>query len=268
MQHKVERSQSLDTYDSGTFLLNAVTAPRRIRSHSENIGGYHVPQLKVSKVPNLMPRELFGPESLSGTPHGTPTEGESYPQEELLEPSLARSSELDRNMESEMKTQETGLTEWEVLKRTDSTSSGINRDEIPMSSEAATSIQYEDTNPGRTFLVVGFLEVLRHAVILLPDSDLAEVLSDGVIDWKCLVVLCNNRNEGIRCGVLKLLQSYLERASQSNKSSLVKQRGFLLLSNQLYQYPTTAKIVEAAMTLAAGRVEPLLDVVATNTGWF
>ena len=268
MQHKVERSQSLDTYDSGTFLAGVVTAPRRIRSHSENIGGYHVPQMKASKVPNLMPRELFGPESLSGTPHGTPTEAESYPQEELLEPSLARSSELDRNMESEIKTQETGLTEWEVLKRTDSTSSGMNRDEMPLSSEAATSIQYEDTNPGRTFLVVGFLEVLRHAVILLPDSDLAEVLSESVIDWKCLVVLCNNRNEGIRFGVLKLLQSYLERASQSNKSSLVKQRGFLLLSNQLYQYPTTAKIVEAAVTLAAGRAEPLLDVVATNTGWF
>ena len=265
MQTKVERSHSLDMFESGTFMTSnhGITQPRRIRSQSENISGYQIP-CKPSRITNLTPRELFGPESLSGTPHGTPTEGESFHHDDCLEPSLARSSEIERIGIDQPEVKSGELNEWEVLKRTDSTSSGVNKEEVSPSSD--TSLQYEDTNPGKTILVVGFLEVLRHALVLLPDNDLAIVLNEEVIDWKCLVVLCNNRNEHIRCAVLKLLQTYLERANQSSKSSLVKQRGFLLLANQLYQYPTTLKLVEAAVSLTAGRAEPLMDVVASSAG--
>ena len=53
------------------------------------------------------------------------------------------------------------LTDWEVLRRTDSVSENSS-----------------DQNPGRSNLVIGFFEVLRHAVVLLPDSDLSIVLND------------------------------------------------------------------------------------------
>ena len=83
MQTKVERSQSLDLFESGQFFAShcmiggAPTEPRRIRSQSENHLGNV--QAKV-RVANLTPRDLFGPESLGGTP----TDGGESFQERFL----------------------------------------------------------------------------------------------------------------------------------------------------------------------------------------
>ena len=80
------------------------------------------------------------------------------------------------------------------------------------------------------------------------------------------MVLCNNRSEAIRVAVLKLLATYLERAGQPIKNALVKQRGFLLMANQLYQYRTTSRLTETAFLMASTRAEPLIDAVRSNAG--
>jgi hypothetical protein len=53
--------------------------------------------------------------------------------------------------------------EWEIVKRTNSNSSSVRKMKI-----------------GTYNLVVGFLEVLRHAVVLLPDTDVQIVLNEEV----------------------------------------------------------------------------------------
>ena len=66
-----------------------------------------------------------------------------------------------------------------------------------------------------------------------------------VLDWQSLIVLTNNHNEEVRVSILRLMHAYLERAPNSLKHSLIKNRGFLLLANQLYQFKTTSRLIEA-----------------------
>ena len=80
-----------------------------------------------------------------------------------------------------------------------------------------------------------------------------------VLDWQSLIVLANNHNEEVRVSILRLMHAYLERAPNSLKHSLIKNRGFLLLANQLYQFKTTSRLIEAALILVSGRAEPLMD---------
>ena len=132
--------------------------------------------------------------------------------------------------------------EWEIVKRSNSDSSSMSK-----------------LNPGTYNLVVGFLEVLRHAVVLLPDSDIQIVLNDQVLNWQTLIVLANSESSEVRCATLRVFNSYLERAPIACKNKLVKSRGFLLFANQLYQHPTTSEIVEAALLLISRRAEPLVE---------
>ena len=181
MQNKMERSQSLDIYETTTsnFTDRITTLPKRIRTQSEIIHGSRIDnpnssfQARNVGFKNFAPRELFGPESLGGTP----TEGGDHSN--LEESDFGRflgdsggmnlnnemeddSAPLDEdsNCDAERMTQGS-LTDWEVLRRTDSVSENSS-----------------DQNPGRSNLVIGFFEVLRHAVVLLPDSDLSIVLND------------------------------------------------------------------------------------------
>ena len=66
-----------------------------------------------------------------------------------------------------------------------------------------------------------------------------------MLDWQSLIVLTNNHNEEVRVSILRLMHAYLERAPNSLKHSLIKNRGFLLLANQLYQFKTTSRLIEA-----------------------
>lgn len=132
--------------------------------------------------------------------------------------------------------------EWEIVRRTNSDSSSLSK------------LKFGTYN-----LVVGFLEVLRHAVVLLPDSDIHIVLNEQVLNWQTLIVLANSDNAAIRCSTLRLFNSYLERAPTACKNKLIKSRGFLLFANQLYQHPATTELVEAALLLVSSRAEPLLE---------
>ena len=176
MQNKMERSQSLDIYETTTsnFTDRITTLPKRIRTQSEIIHGSRIDnpnssfQARNVGFKGFAPRELFGPESLGGTP----TEGGDHSNLEesdfgrFLGDSGGNEMEDDPGMiplddDSTDRMTQGSLTDWEVLRRTDSVSENSS-----------------DQNPGRSNLVIGFFEVLRHAVVLLPDSDLSIVLND------------------------------------------------------------------------------------------
>ena len=255
MQNKMERSQSAgDVFDTERSESDRLTQPKRIRTQSEIISNRSINLQSSEKVfplrsSKFAPRELFGPESLCGTP----TDGDlSHLDEQFFDCSINQEDKVSRYSSFENSrgsNHHSSFNDWEVVKRTDS-----NSDVTPKI----------DKNPGRTLLVVGFFEVLRHAVVLLPDSDLPVILNEEVLDWQSLIVLTNNSNDDIRVSIVKLITAYLERAPQYQKISLVKNRGFLLLANQLYQYRTTSDLIQATLNLVTGRAEPLIDI--SNVG--
>ena len=255
IQNKIERSQSAgDVFDEDrSDVHERITQPKRIRTQSEITFGCFSEKerfpLRTGK--HFTPRELFGPESLAATP----TDGGDMSQldEQFFDMPTAEKTPADIDNSDgyceSAEDQASCLKDWEVLRRTDS------------GSENASTFE---RNPGRTSLIVGFFEVLRHAVVLLPDGDLTIILNDEVLDWQSLIVLTNNPDDEIRVAILRLLHSYLERAPQQLKMNLIKNRGFLLLANQLYQYKTTQPLIQAALVLITGPTDPLIDI--SNVG--
>ena len=201
--------------------------------------------MKLKPNFNRVARELFGPESLGGTPTDTLEFFGDTSGQNLGTSNVMNDSKIDFNTENVPSGGHnviSGSQEWEIVRRTTSDSSAMTR-----------------LNSGTSNLVVGFLEVLRHAVVLLPDSDVQIVLNDDVLNWQTLIVLANSENSDIRCATLRLLNSYLERAPVQAKNRLVKSRGFLLFANQLYQHSSSAELIEAATILISSRAEPLLE---------
>jgi len=172
---------------------------------------------------NRVARELFGPESLGGTPTDTL---EIYGNDlSFANLNISHQSEhgggdneiqaSSNRIGSGSNSRKSPSQEWEIVRRTNSDTSSVNK-----------------LNSGTSNLVVGFLEVLRHAVVLLPDSDIQIVINEQVLNWQTLIVLANSDNGAIRCATLRLFNSYLERAPIACKNKLIKSRGFLLFANQ------------------------------------
>ncbi|KAL5007985.1 hypothetical protein ScPMuIL_013566 [Solemya velum] len=110
----------------------------------------------------------------------------------------------------------------------------------------------EEEDRGLTVLFVGLLKLLTSVVGIMPDS-MVEKSFRKVINPETFIVLAHSSSPEIRTAVIKVLETYLNRAKDHHVDSFQKMDSFHLLSTQLYQYPTHEKEVEAALSILLGR---------------
>lgn len=95
----------------------------------------------------------------------------------------------------------------------------------------------------------GLLLLLRDALRVLPDSGVAPVLH-RVIRAELLLVLANDPDARVRTALVKLVQAYLQRASDEQINRFIKQRYFVHLANQVALYPGNEPLVVTLENLA------------------
>lgn len=95
----------------------------------------------------------------------------------------------------------------------------------------------------------GLLLLLRDALRVLPDSQVESVLKH-VLRAELILVLSNNDNARIRTALIKVIQTYVERASDEDINKLIKQRYFMHLANQISLYPGSEPLIVALANLA------------------
>ncbi|XP_017760097.1 PREDICTED: lysosomal-trafficking regulator isoform X2 [Eufriesea mexicana] len=112
----------------------------------------------------------------------------------------------------------------------------------------------------------GLLLLLRDAVRVLPDSQVGSVLKH-VLRAELLLVLANNPDTRVRTALIKVVQTYLQRASDEEVNKFIKQKYFMHLANQIALYPGSESLVVALENLALrgptlAAMPPLLAIVA------
>ncbi|XP_076673285.1 lysosomal-trafficking regulator mauve isoform X3 [Andrena cerasifolii] len=95
----------------------------------------------------------------------------------------------------------------------------------------------------------GLLLLLRDAVRVLPDSQVGLMLKH-VLRAELLLVLANNPDARVRTALIKVVQTYLQRASDEEVNKFIKQRYFMHLANQIALYPGSEPLVVALENLA------------------
>ncbi|OWF37617.1 Lysosomal-trafficking regulator [Mizuhopecten yessoensis] len=118
-----------------------------------------------------------------------------------------------------------------------------------------TDSEESERERGLTALCVGLLQTLSSVLVTMPDSTTQKVFNK-VLKPDILIVLAHNSSPQIRTAILKLLMVYMKRATQTNSDlvdSFLQKMGFLLISAQLYQYPTHQEQVEEVVSLIIGR---------------
>ncbi|XP_054002539.1 lysosomal-trafficking regulator isoform X2 [Hylaeus anthracinus] len=95
----------------------------------------------------------------------------------------------------------------------------------------------------------GLLLLLRDAVRVLPDSQVGLVLKH-VLRAELLLVLANNPDPRVRTALIKVVQTYLQRASDEEINKFTKQKYFMHLANQIALYPGSEPLVVALENLA------------------
>ncbi|XP_021328419.1 lysosomal-trafficking regulator isoform X2 [Danio rerio] len=98
----------------------------------------------------------------------------------------------------------------------------------------------------------GLYDLLRGVLLLLPDLLLEEVM-DKLIQPDALLVLVNHPSPLIQQGVMKLLDAYFSRAQKEQKEKFLKNHGFSLLANQLYQHQGSQGLLECFLEMLFGR---------------
>ncbi|XP_012252611.2 lysosomal-trafficking regulator [Athalia rosae] len=111
----------------------------------------------------------------------------------------------------------------------------------------------------------GLLLLLRDALRMLPDSQVGSVLKH-VLRAELLLVLANNPDTRVRTALLKVIQTYLERANDEEVNKFIKQKYFMHLANQISLYPGSEPLVMALESLAvrgpgAAAMPPLLAMI-------
>ncbi|XP_048261477.1 lysosomal-trafficking regulator isoform X2 [Bombus terrestris] len=112
----------------------------------------------------------------------------------------------------------------------------------------------------------GLLLLLRDAVRVLPDSQVGSVLKH-VLRAELLLVLANNPDTRIRTALAKVVQIYLQRASDEEVNKFIKQKYFIHLANQIALYPGSESLVVALENLALrgptlAAMPPLMAIIA------
>ncbi|XP_046418983.1 lysosomal-trafficking regulator isoform X1 [Neodiprion fabricii] len=116
----------------------------------------------------------------------------------------------------------------------------------------------------------GLLLLLRDALRMLPDNQVGSVLKH-VLKPELLLVLANNPDARVRTALLKLIQTYLERASDEEVNKFIKQKYFMHLANQISLYPGSESLVMALESLAlcgpaTAGMPPLLAMILKASG--
>ncbi|XP_076389629.1 lysosomal-trafficking regulator mauve isoform X1 [Megachile rotundata] len=112
----------------------------------------------------------------------------------------------------------------------------------------------------------GLLLLLRDAVRVLPDSQVGSVLKH-VLRAELLLVLANNPDTRVRTALIKVVQTYLQRASDEEVNKFIKQKYFMHLANQVALYPGSEPLVVALENLALrgptlAAMPPLMAMIA------
>ncbi|XP_014468102.1 PREDICTED: lysosomal-trafficking regulator isoform X2 [Dinoponera quadriceps] len=112
----------------------------------------------------------------------------------------------------------------------------------------------------------GLLLLLRDAVRVLPDSQVGSVLKH-VLRAELLLVLANNPDARVRTALIKVVQTYLQRASDEEVNKFIKLKYFMHLGNQIALYPGSEPLVVALENLALrgptlAAMPPLMAMVA------
>ncbi|XP_058802324.1 lysosomal-trafficking regulator isoform X2 [Phymastichus coffea] len=95
----------------------------------------------------------------------------------------------------------------------------------------------------------GLLLLLRDALRVLPDSQVGAVLKH-VLRVEILLVLSNNSDARVRTALIKLIQVYLQRASDEQVNKFIKQKYFIHLANQISLYSGSEPLVVTLENLA------------------
>lgn len=95
----------------------------------------------------------------------------------------------------------------------------------------------------------GFLLLLRDALRVLPDNQVGSVLKH-VLRAELLLVLANNPDARVRTALIKVIQAYLQRASDEETNKFIKQKYFVHLANQISLYPGSEPLVVTLENLA------------------
>ncbi|XP_071492648.1 lysosomal-trafficking regulator-like [Diadema antillarum] len=107
-------------------------------------------------------------------------------------------------------------------------------------------------------LCSGLLDLLADCVIFIPESRLDKVLGI-VLKPETLIVMAHHHSEEIRTSVVKLLDVYFHRASETQLANFLRMQGFHQLANQLHQYPASAGLAEACLTITFGKPVSLTE---------
>ncbi|KAL0119810.1 hypothetical protein PUN28_007922 [Cardiocondyla obscurior] len=116
----------------------------------------------------------------------------------------------------------------------------------------------------------GLLLLLRDAVRVLPDSQVGLVLKH-VLRAELLLVLANNPDNRVRAALIKVIQTYLQRASDEEINKFIKQKYFMHLGNQIALYSGSESLIVALENLALrgptlAAMPPLMAMIAKTTG--
>ncbi|XP_023246507.1 lysosomal-trafficking regulator [Copidosoma floridanum] len=95
----------------------------------------------------------------------------------------------------------------------------------------------------------GLLLLLRDALRVLPDSQIGSALKQ-VFRVELLLVLSNNPDARVRTALVKVIQVYLQRASDELVNKFIKQKYFVHLAHQISLYPGSEPLVVTLENLA------------------
>ncbi|XP_039305256.1 lysosomal-trafficking regulator isoform X2 [Solenopsis invicta] len=112
----------------------------------------------------------------------------------------------------------------------------------------------------------GLLLLLRDAVRVLPDCQVGLVLKH-VLRAELLLVLANDPDNRVRTALIKVVQTYLQRASDEEVNKFIKQKYFMHLGNQIALYPGSESLIVALENLALrgptlAALPPLMAMIA------
>ncbi|XP_056022508.1 lysosomal-trafficking regulator-like isoform X3 [Ostrea edulis] len=104
---------------------------------------------------------------------------------------------------------------------------------------------------GLIAVCIGLLNTLSNVVINMPDVMVTKVLQ-RVINTDILIIMAHSNSPEVRTCVIKLLSSYLFRATPEQVSEFLKKESFHLLGAQFYQYLSHTEQLEESISLILG----------------
>ncbi|XP_034950425.1 lysosomal-trafficking regulator [Chelonus insularis] len=116
----------------------------------------------------------------------------------------------------------------------------------------------------------GLFILLRDALRVLPDCQVESVIK-YVIRAELLLVMANNPDTRVRAAVIKVLQTFIQRATDEEVNKFIKHKYFYHLANQITIYPgseslaSTLEALEASRNSTLAAIPPLLAILTKTS---